>query len=47
MTSGCPGTNPGAWLAWPELELELELAEFEEVVMTLPPGPKVVCTGVW
>ena len=46
MTSGCPGTNPGAWLAWPELELA-ELAEFEEVVMTLPPGPKVVCTGVW
>ena len=46
MTSGCPGTNPGAWLAWPELELD-ELVEFEEVVMTLPPGPKVVCTGVW
>ena len=43
MTSGCPGTNPGAWLAWPELELE----ELEEVVMTLPPGPNVVCTGVW
>ena len=39
--------NPGAWFAWPEFELEvLEVLE-EEVVMTLPPGPNVVCTGVW
>ena len=43
MTSGCPGTKPGAWLAW----LEAEAEEEEEVVMTLPPGPNVVCTGVW
>ena len=43
MTSGCPGTNPGAWLAWLEAEAEAE----EGVVMTLPPGPNVVCTGVW
>ena len=45
MTSGCPGTKPGAWLAW--LEAEAEEEEEEEVVMTLPPGPNVVCTGVW
>ena len=45
MTSGCPGTNPGAWPGW--LGPELEEEEEEEVVMTLPPGPNVVWTGVW
>ena len=47
MTSGCPGTNPGAWLAWLEADAEGLAEEEEEVVMTLPPGPNVVCTGVW
>ena len=37
MTRGCPGTKPVAGLVWLE----------EEVVITLPPGPNVVWTGVW
>ena len=32
-------------MAW--LEAEAEALAEEEVVMTLPPGPNVVCTGVW